>query len=201
LRRRALSEKQIYFFEPDPILFQRLQSNIARNGLNCIEGHNIAVADSVGKAVFFRNQTDDNSGSLIQEDWSKHTLEPIEVEKTSFHEFATTRNLARVCAKVDIEGAEELFFEGAKSSLGKLSYLIMEILGPAIHRGFPLRLISEGKLQAYYINDYELEHSVSGEYRYRAPFYNWLFCKDTPGDLRHKLADTPFRVSESRQPA
>jgi FkbM family methyltransferase len=194
LRFRHQSDKPIYYFEPDPALFSHLNSNIMRNGLENVEGFQVAVADSVGKATFFQNRTDDSSGSLIEEDWSKHDLEPIEVDKTTFAAFVTEHELENVCAKVDVEGAEESFLEGAKSDLDRLKFLIIEILGPAIARGFPARMISEGKFHAYYINDYCLEHSPSGSFTYVAPFYNWLFCRETPARLRDKLVGTKFKI-------
>jgi FkbM family methyltransferase len=194
LRGRDLSTKPIYFFEPDPALFSRLASNISRNGFRNVEGFQVAMAEKVGRANFFQNRTDDSSGSLVEEDWSKHRLEPIAVETTSFSTFVNERKLEHVCAKVDVEGAEELFVNGARSSLDKLSFLIIEILGPAIGRSLPTRVIKEGKVHGYYINDYCLEHSVAGEFRYVAPFYNWLFCKENPTALRDKLIQTSFRV-------
>ena len=137
LRCRDVSLKPIYFFEADPNLFLSLKKNIIRNGLLNVEGFQVAVADKVGKAIFFQNRTDDNSGTLIKEDWSRHLLQPIEVNKTSFAAFVKERELQNICAKVDVEGAEELFFDGARSSLDKLNFLIIEILGPAIGRNFP----------------------------------------------------------------
>jgi FkbM family methyltransferase len=191
--------KPIYFFEADPDLFSGLKENISRNGLLNVEGFQVAVAEKVGKAIFFQNRTDDSSGTLIKEDWSKHLLQPIEVDKTSFATFVNERQLKNVCAKVDVEGAEELFFDGARSSLDKLKFLIIEILGPAIGRNFPAKLIREANFHAYYINDYRLEHSPLGDFTYAAPFYNWLFCRESPASLRDKLIGTRFQVIASNQ--
>jgi FkbM family methyltransferase len=115
--------------------FFRLEEK-SRNGLLNVEGFQVAVAEKVGKAIFFQNRTDDSSGTLIKEDWSRHLLQPIEVDKTSFATFVNERQLKNVC-EVDVEGAEESFFDGARSSLDKLKFLIIEILGPAIGRNFP----------------------------------------------------------------
>ena len=194
LRHRNLSSKPIYFFEPDPTLFSQLEQNISRNRIHNVKGFQVAMADRVGRAIFYRNKTDDNSGSLVREDWSSHVLEAIDVNQTSFGAFVSENQLKNICAKVDIEGAEELFVDGAKPHLSDLNYLIIEILGPAIKRGFPQKMIREGNFQAYYINDYDLEHSASGEFTYVDPFYNWLFCKDSPTSLRNKLKGTRFQV-------
>jgi FkbM family methyltransferase len=194
LRCRSLSSKPIYFFEPDPVLFSRLENNIAKNELKNIKGFQAAMAERTGRTIFYRNKTDDSSGTLIKEDWSQHSLEAIQVDQISFDAFVSENHLKCICAKVDVEGAEEAFLTGAKSSLNNLNYLVIEILGPAIRRGLAPRIIREGKFRAYYINDFTLEHSPSGQFTYVAPFYNWLFCREDPTSLRQKLLGTQFRV-------
>jgi FkbM family methyltransferase len=197
LRSRGLRANPIYFFEPDPALYSRLQTNISINRLEYVHGFNAAVGDKPGKAVFFRNKTDDSSGTLVPEAWSKHELQPIEVDQTSFAHFVTEHRLSNICAKVDVEGAEEAFFAGAQTCLDRLDSLVMEVLGPASVRGLPGRMINEGKLNGYYINDYYLHYSKSGEFRYVPPFCNWLFCKDDPEKLRSRLTGTKFQVGIS----
>ncbi len=197
LRCRDLSAKPIYYFEADPDLFSSLKANISRNGLQNAEGFSVAMAEKVGKSIFFKNKTDDSSGTLIKEDWSKHLLQRIEVDTTTFAAFVKERQLKNLLAKVDVEGAEQLFLDGAKSSFDKLNFLIIEMLGPAVGRKIPARLIREGNFHAYYINDYRLEHSPSGDFTYVEPFYNWLFCRESPASLREKLIGTRFQVIAS----
>lgn len=192
LRCNAGSKKPIYFFEPDPDLFSALKSNINANKLDSVTGYQWAMSVVSGQTTFFTNKTDNSSGSLVKEDWSNHTLEPIEVQTTSFSDFVHERRLRGICAKVDVEGAEEAFFEGAKSALDRLSYLIIEILGPAVRRKLPTRIIRAG-FQAYYINDFTLEYTQSGDFTYVPPFYNWLFCREAPTELRGKL-DAKFTI-------
>jgi hypothetical protein len=94
----------------------------------------------------------------------------------------------------------KLFFDGAKSTLGKLDYLIIKIHGSAIKRGLPSRIIREGNFHAYYINDYKLEHSLFGECKYVAPFYKWLFCIESPTGLRAKLPERSSRLLMQTRP-
>lgn len=147
--------------------------------------------------VLVKIRPDDNLGSLINDDWSHLVLEPIEVERTSFADFVAGHSLEHVCAKVDVKGNEEAFFDGAKSALGKLDYLIIEIPGRAIKHGLPSRIMREGNLHAYYINDYKLEHSLFGEYKYVESFCKWLFCVESPRNLRTKLSGTRFQVVDA----
>jgi FkbM family methyltransferase len=196
LRFRDIDPKPIYFFEPDPTLFAQLQENVTRNRLEKVQGFQVAMAENSGKSTFFRDKTEDSMGTLVQPESSQHVLEAIEADRISFGDFVTRSAVDHVCAKVDVEGAEELFLEGAKSQLDRLDYLILEILAPALGRGLPLRLEQEGNYQAYYINDYDLEYSQAGKFRYVAPFYNWLFCRESPAALRKLLQGTRFCVVE-----
>jgi FkbM family methyltransferase len=197
LRCKGLGSKPIYFFEPDPHLFSSLTSNLERNNIENVHGFSLAMAETTGRRTFFRNRTDDLSGTLVQEDWLEATLEPLEIGTTSFSDFARDHGLRNVCAKVDVEGAEDLFFEGASSSLDRLRCLIIEILGPAHERKLPARIITEAGFQAYYINDYRLEYSSSGRFNYVSPFYNWLFCREGPALLRKKLKGTKFKIIDA----
>ena len=162
LRCRDRSDKPIYFFESDPKLFEQLEVNIGANRIKHVTGYQVALANSSGKTVLVKIRRDDNSGDG---DWSHPILERIEVERTSFADFVAGHNLEHVCAKVDVKGDEEAFFDGAKPTLGKLDYLIMEILDPAIKRGLPLSIIREGNFRAYYINYYGSSRSRVGEFR------------------------------------
>jgi hypothetical protein len=81
--------------------------------------------------------------------------------------------------------------------MDSVASLVMEVLGPAAKSGFVRRMISEHGFQAYYINDFDLEHSLDGSFVYSAPQYNWLFCRHAPTVLRRLLAGTRFRVMPS----
>jgi len=196
LRCRARSNKPIYFFESDPTLFEQLELNIRANGLKYITGYQTALADSSGKMVIVKIKSDDSFGSLLNSEWPQ-ILEPIAVERTSFGDFVATHSLEHVCARINVGGTEEAFFDGAKSALGKLDYLIIGISGSAIERRLPSRVIREGNFHAYYINDYKLEHSMFGESKHVEPFHNWLFCVENPVNLRAKLTRTKFRVVDA----
>jgi len=56
-------QSSIHAFEPDPFLFDRLTGNIGRNNMN-VRANRIAVSDRVGTQTFYRNISDDLSGSL-----------------------------------------------------------------------------------------------------------------------------------------
>jgi hypothetical protein len=147
-----------------------------------------------GTADFYVNRTDTLSGSLTETFADRHEVTPTPVRVERFSTVARRLNLDRACVKVDVEGAEWEFLEGASDALNRVSYLIVEVLGPAYARGFVQALMRRGQFHAYYINDYTLEHSVDGRFLYREPEYNWLFCRDTPQTLAARIGRGPLRV-------
>ena len=114
-------------------------------------------------------------------------LEEIEVESIRFSEYVIKNKLKNILVKVDIEGAEQDFIDGARECMDKVSYLIIEVLGEASRNGFVKRVIDEFKLNAYYINDFNLMYSADGSYKYIAPEYNWFFCNKNPSQLKETL--------------
>jgi len=193
LRARSRNPKPIYFFEPDPVHFRRIQVNLASNKIDAI-GLQAAMAARSGQAMFYQNKYHDMSGSLVRENWVGDIVEPIEVTTMSFGDLVVEQNLKNVCLKVDVEGGEEEFWEGAKGALESVNSMIIEMLEPAIHKKLIQRIVKHSGYHAYYINDYTLQHSISGEFTYVHPFYNWLFCRESPADLVRRLAGTNFQV-------
>lgn len=188
------AETPVYFFEPDPALFTGLMRNVEVNRLPNVRGFQEAIGASDGPGTFYVNGTDSFSGSLLSRFGDQHDMQPIAITVATFASVARRLNLSHACVKVDVEGVERAFMDGAGEALQGISYLIMEVLGPATQSGFIPELMSRGGFLAYYINDYQLEPSTDGSYRYQAPEYNWLFCRDTPDALAEMLASSHIRV-------
>src|ERR1700752_5295018 len=68
----------IHWFEPDSALFDRLKQNLIRSGIST-DGNRIAVSDYSGVAPFYRNLSDDLSGSLSHYFAASHKTEIQEV--------------------------------------------------------------------------------------------------------------------------
>jgi FkbM family methyltransferase len=187
----------IFCFEPDPKLFDLLRANVERNRLE-IECLPIAMDSRSGPVKFFQNLTDNSSGTIVPEDWSIHELKPIEVPAVSFADFVYEHNFTNVCAKVDVEGAEDRFWIGCKPEIDRLGYLLIELLAPSIKRGLPSTIMRESNFNAYYINDYRLTPIPPNDTdnHGHALSLNWLFCRETVAELQTKLADTPFHFRD-----
>jgi FkbM family methyltransferase len=186
---------RLHWFEPDRQLAQRLAANLASNEIVAC-GNEMAVAERRGAATFFKNLSDDGSGSLSSLFADKHLTRAEAVETISLTEYFGTRGIADALVKIDVEGAGEKVWDGAVETSNAIRYLVMEMLAPEIEAGLPARIIREGGLKAYYIRDFELIPSVDGEFEYVAPFWNWLFCRLSPSELAARLSATGFRVSK-----
>ena len=103
--------------------------------------------------------------------------------------------------KVDAEGAGISVWDGARAALDRIDWLVCEILGDELKGRLPHRIIAESGWCGYYIRDFDLVRSIDGEFDYRAPFYNWLFCQAGPAALAACLKNTRFRVIDPGNPA
>ena len=186
-------QTRLHWFEPDRRLAQRLTMNLISNKIVAC-GNVMAVAERRGQATFFKNLSDDSSGSLSDLFTQKHMTRAEIVETISLAEYLRIQRIGSALVKVDVEGAGEKVWNGLVEKSNSIRYLVMEMLAPEIEVGLPARIITETDLKAYYINDYELVPSVDGSFEYVAPFWNWLFCRLSPSDLTARLSATRFRV-------
>jgi FkbM family methyltransferase len=186
---------RLHWFEPDRELGRRLATNLASNSI-VASGNEMAVAERRGTATFFKNLSDDASGSLSSMFADKHLTRAETVETISLTEYFRMLGITDAMVKIDVEGAGEKVWDGAVETSNGIRYLVMEMLVPEIEAGLPARIIREAGLRAYYIRDFELIPSVDGEFEYVAPFWNWLFCRMPPSELAVRLSGTSLRVAE-----
>jgi FkbM family methyltransferase len=186
---------RLHWFEPDRQLARRLATNLASNDI-VARGNEMAVAERRGTATFFKNLSDDASGSLSDLFTQKHVTRAETVETISLAEYFRDQGICDAMVKVDVEGAGTKVWNGAVETSKAIRYLVMEMLTPEIEAGLPARIIRETDLKAYYISDFELIPSVDGAFDYVAPFWNWLFCRLSPSELAARLSMTGFRVSK-----
>jgi FkbM family methyltransferase len=185
---------RLHWFEPDRQLAQRLAANLASNNIVAC-GNQTAVAEHGGTATFFKNLSDDLSGSLSSLFTQKHLTRAEPVETISLTEYFGIEGISDAMIKVDVEGAGDKVWDGAMEVSKAIRYLVMEMLAPEVEAGLTARIIHETDLKAYYIRDFELIPSVGGEFEYVAPFWNWLFCRMSPSELAARLSATGFCVS------
>jgi FkbM family methyltransferase len=187
---------RIHWFEPDLDLYNRLTKNLENNFVQSV-GNRIAIADKKGEATFFKNLSDDLSGSITQYFVEKHETRVERINTTTIGDYFEEHGIGDALVKIDVEGSGYAAWMGASRTIANIKYLVMEMLAPEIEMELPLKIISEAKLYGYYIRDFELVASFDGTFRYVAPFWNWLFCRLDPARLRSRLSGTRFRVIEN----
>lgn len=178
----------ISYFEPDPDLFSLIETNVSANRLPGIEGFCVALSDRTGETTFYKNLSDSQSGSLTPAFSEMHRTSEICVKVDTFSEWARRHDFKRALVKVDVENAEFAFAKGARAESSRISYLLMEVLGPACQGGFIRTMIRDWGWHAYYLNDWRLIHSPDGSFEYVHPHYNWLFCRLNPAELARQLS-------------
>ena len=186
----------IHFFEPDRDLWQLLRANVRASGFHGIHGHEAAIGAVDGTARFYVNHSDSFSGSLTDSFSHVHDVTPRDVRVQSLASVARELGFTNACVKVDVEHAEFEFAAGARGAFDRIRYLIIEILGPAHGRDFVRELMARSGFNAFYINDYALEPSADGSFTYRAPQYNWLFCRENASDLARLLRGSRVNVDD-----
>lgn len=187
-------KKPIFWFEPNPLLYSNVNSNITNNNFNNVTGSDTAISDSEGQLTFYIDQSSDLQSSLIHPGANAHVKEHT-VRSMRFGDWVSSASIPdKLLVKVDVENAEWNFINGAKHNLEKVQFLILEVLGPARQSGFINFMIRELDYHAYYINENKIEHVKEEDMRYTKGEYNWLFCKYQTSILEEYLSGSKFTV-------
>jgi FkbM family methyltransferase len=186
--------KPIFWFEPNPFLHNNIRENLSNNKLQHVKGSDMALSDKNGTLTFYLNPESDLISSIVAPKNENGVIKQT-VATTRFDNWASDPAVpSKLMVKVDVENAEWEFIRGAVNAIDKIEYLVMEVLGPARQSGFINYTINDLKLQAYYINKNRIEHVKAEDMRYNEGEFNWLFCKQSPRELREKLPGSIFEV-------
>lgn len=187
------SDIALHWFEPDNVLAERLTSNLERNTV-AARGNAVAVSDASGRSIFYKNLSDDASGSLTDYFASTHSIRPELVSTVRLDDYLTAHEVTNAIVKIDVEGAGRKVWHGIAEEYGRITYLIIEMLEPEITAQLPLEIIDMTGWHAWYIRDRDLVESRKGEFPYLAPFWNWLFCHLDAPALAARLAGSKLRI-------
>jgi FkbM family methyltransferase len=187
----------IIAIEADPEIASQLKKNVERNSLN-ISVLNAAASDQRGSITFYKNEDDDLSGSLTLHFSQKHRVKEISVESLRLCDLLSQMQHESLLVKVDVEGAGSQVWAGLSGAYAKIAYLIMEVIGPEAEAKLPSRIADATGWHSYYIDDYVLRCTTFSNYRYRAPFWNWLFTRIPPDHLG-KILKLPLSVVDERE--
>lgn len=196
VRNQLDEHKPIYYFEPIPDHYGLIQQNILANNLSNIHPSHYALGNQDGVCIFYKNLTYASCGSLTPHYVDKHEVTQIEVPITTFSSFFKSENLQSLCVKVDVEGAEQMFIDGAKDLITKIHYLIIEVLDP--QSGFLGNMRSEYGFEVYHVLSNGLRYCQDGIDEYVHNQWNWLLCRLEPAELQTILGNSGLKVLDTR---
>ncbi|MBK23170.1 MAG: hypothetical protein CME70_04115 [Halobacteriovorax sp.] len=107
-----------HLFEPIPWLGDCIQTTIEKNKITDVEHHKVALSDHSGDDEFFIDTFNDGGHSLLKDKVSKRgsTGKSVKVKLKTLDSY----NFEKVdFMKVDVQGAEKLFIQGAKQTIQK----------------------------------------------------------------------------------
>ncbi len=144
----------VHAFEPTMETFSILEGNIARNRLTNIRANRLALAEKSGTLVLVAEGRPASNSTSADVDQSP---DAVRIEATTLDEYTGSNPGMKVdLIKVDIEGGERAFFEGARKTFLSDKPLILfesEHTGPdfperAVLRdiGYKLHLLENGEL-------------------------------------------------------
>jgi len=122
------SVKQVLMFEPDPVNFRLLNATIHRNGLTQCQVKNVALSNQEGTAEFLIDEASGATGALSiaskdDNDYSLHHaygMKNLVICQTMTVDGLIQRgNPPPDLMKIEVEGAENLVFEGARKCLAE----------------------------------------------------------------------------------
>ena len=113
-------KKSVYSFEPNPSTYSSLVKNISLNGKRqSIEAICMALSDKVGELSFYSNPKSRATARLNLNPSSNPSDNEVKTVKcTTLDQYLEDKKLDKIAfLKVDVEGYEELVFQGAINSL------------------------------------------------------------------------------------
>ncbi len=110
---------RVIAFEPNPRNHALLTKNASSNGFRHLVCEPLALSDADGTAPFYL--ADSDMSASLRPDFAFHEAPPIAVKTVTLDSYLKSRALSgRLVLKVDVEGAEDAFFKGARETIAAL---------------------------------------------------------------------------------
>ena len=154
--------ERIFAFEPHPISYTLLCSNIRLNGLENVKCFKYAIWSQSSYLPFYEEDFLVSSSTPISE-WHRNThIKSFMVRTVSFDQLIEQRIIPAYIdiAKVDIEGAEKGFIKGGEKSLsrGHKNRMVIEVHKKVVNlKDFYNKLKELGFKFSYKVSGYETD--------------------------------------------
>lgn len=197
----ANRELDVIAFEPNPENFALLQRNVTSSALSNIRCEPIALSDADGTATLYLSPS--AMSASLRPDFEQHRGGGVTVPTAKLDSYVEQHQIrGRMLIKVDVEGAERAFFEGARQTLALrrpdvITEVTMaydrDVLGFLTGIGYRFYQITDRGL----VPSRELEPVVRG----RLVFLNYLLSTKSPietAQLFNRIATRVGRIDLTR---
>lgn len=121
--RRIAGESRVFAFEPDPYNFKALAYNLRVNRCSNVQAFSHALSDTSKPMPFFVGKAN-ISGSLFRRS-NRGTLKELHVRATTVDDAVDVISVARLVAKLDVEGAESKALKGMERTLNSSESVVL----------------------------------------------------------------------------
>lgn len=112
----------IHAFEPNPVMFGRLQKNLSMNSLNSrVEVHNCALGPEKGSAILEQVPGNLGQATMRRPGWSRSKKIEVDVEPL-WAFFDSPGRFDRTIVKIDVEGYEDRVLNGLFDQIPEESF-------------------------------------------------------------------------------
>lgn len=189
-------EIQVVAFEPNPRIAQLLKSNVAANRFRHVTCESLALSDGDGTATLHLNKSD--MSASLRDDFDSNLTDTVQVRTTSLDSYLNRHEIrGRLVVKVDVEGHEEAFFEGARQTLAfKKPDIVTEVAQP--YGADATGLLKDNGYRFYPITDQSLEETETLAPVVREPlvFLNYLLSARPKAEIEAVFEEIRDRVGK-----
>lgn len=116
-----LRSGRVFAFEPGETVFQLLQENLKNNAVSNVDAYHQAVSDKTQRVRFLEN----SAFGYIEPDGESDSVSASDIEGFALDDLVGRLGLERLdFIKVDIEGHEPQFFDGATATLARFNPVV-----------------------------------------------------------------------------
>jgi FkbM family methyltransferase len=161
------SETRFYCFEPHPVIFKKLNSNISLNQLDNVQTFKNAVSNMEVSLNFFAQTESSNMGLSSLMEVQNNSVNKISVDCIVLDQFVAKQSIDQIAiVKIDVQGSELMVLKGMTNILKKYRPILFFEHEDALHseKGKEIKASIQKIMQE---NDYEMFHANSSMIKFK----------------------------------